>query len=92
MDTVFYCSNFGLRLNDFNFFMMGEKYMLSLLSAIIVCGIHIFLNKKAQLAPYKMISNHTTGGVLRAPCYTLLILYVLLLITPIRRMASGRTI
>ena len=36
MATVFYCSNLGLRLNDFNFYAMGKKYMLSLLSAIFV--------------------------------------------------------
>ena len=28
--------NFGLRFNDFNFYVMGEKYVLSLLSAILV--------------------------------------------------------
>ena len=36
MVTVFICSNLGLRLNDFNFYVMGKKYMLSLLSAILV--------------------------------------------------------
>ena len=25
METIFYCSNFGLRLNDFNFYVMGKK-------------------------------------------------------------------
>ena len=27
METVFYCSNFGPRLNDFNFYVMGKKYI-----------------------------------------------------------------
>ena len=36
METVFYCSNLGLRLNDFNFYVIGKKYVLSLLSAILV--------------------------------------------------------
>ena len=36
MVTVFICSNLGLRLNDFNFYVMDKKYMLSLLSAILV--------------------------------------------------------
>ena len=36
METVFYCSNRGLRLNDFNFYVMGKKYMFSLFSAILV--------------------------------------------------------
>ena len=34
MVTVFICSNLGLRLNDFNFYVKGKKYMLYLLSAI----------------------------------------------------------
>ena len=36
METVLYCSNLGVRLNDFNFYVMGKKYMLSLLSTILV--------------------------------------------------------
>ena len=36
MVTVFICLNRGLRLNDLNFYVMGTKYMLSLLSAILV--------------------------------------------------------
>ena len=36
METVLYCSNLGVRLNDFNFDVMGKKYMLSLLSTILV--------------------------------------------------------
>ena len=35
-ETVFYCLNSGLRLSDFNFYVMGKKYVLSLLSAILV--------------------------------------------------------
>ena len=34
--TVSYCSNFGLHLNDLNIYVMGKKYVLSLLSAILV--------------------------------------------------------
>ena len=36
MERVLYCSNFGLRFNDFNLYVMGKKYVLSLLSAILV--------------------------------------------------------
>ena len=36
METVLYCFNLGVRLNDFNFYVMGKKYMLSLLSTILV--------------------------------------------------------
>ena len=36
METVFYCSNFGLRSNDFNLYVMGKKYVLSFLSVILV--------------------------------------------------------
>ena len=36
MVTVFICSNHGLCLNNFSFCMMGKKYMLSLLFAILV--------------------------------------------------------
>ena len=36
MVIVFICSNRGLLINDFNFYVMGKKYMLSLLSAILV--------------------------------------------------------
>ena len=36
METVFYCLNLGLRLNDFNFYVMGKKNMLPLLSALLV--------------------------------------------------------
>ena len=32
----FICSHLGFRLNDTNFYVMGKKYMLSLLSAILV--------------------------------------------------------
>ena len=35
METVFYCSNFGLRFNDFNLYVMSKTYVLSLLSAIL---------------------------------------------------------
>ena len=41
METVFYRPNFGVRLNDSNTYVMGKKYMLSLLSSIIVlCNRH----------------------------------------------------
>ena len=36
METVFYSSNFGLRLNDFNFYVMGKECVSFLLSAILV--------------------------------------------------------
>ena len=36
MVIVFICSNRGPSLNDFNFYVMGKKYMLSLLSTILV--------------------------------------------------------
>ena len=29
MEKVFYCSDFGLCLNDFNFYKVGKKYVLS---------------------------------------------------------------
>ena len=38
MTTVFFCSNLGLHLYDFNFDVMGKKYMRSLLCAILVLG------------------------------------------------------
>ena len=41
IETVFYCSNFELRLNDFNFFVMGKEYVSSLLSVILVLSIVI---------------------------------------------------
>ena len=28
MEKVFYCSNFGFRLNDFNFYVMGKAYVV----------------------------------------------------------------
>ena len=39
METVFYGPNFGLRLNDFSFYVMGKKYMLPLLSAFYVLKV-----------------------------------------------------
>ena len=36
METVFYCSNFGLHFNDFTF--MGKKYVLSLSQVISSCS------------------------------------------------------
>ena len=36
LETVFHCSNLGPRLNEFSFYVMGKKYMLSLLSDIFV--------------------------------------------------------
>lgn len=36
METVFHCSNLGPRLNEFSLYVMGKKYMLSLLSDILV--------------------------------------------------------
>ena len=35
-ETAFYRSNLGLRLNGFNLYVMGNKYMLSLLPYILV--------------------------------------------------------
>ena len=29
METVLYCSNFGLRFNDFNLYVMGKKYYVA---------------------------------------------------------------
>ena len=45
MKTAFYCSNFGLHLNDFNFYVMGKKYVLSSLSAILVLCNRVKSNK-----------------------------------------------
>ena len=36
METAFRCSNLGPHLNGFNLYVMGKKYMLSLLSVILV--------------------------------------------------------
>ena len=36
MTTVVFCSNLGLRLYDFNVYVMGKKYMMYLLCAILV--------------------------------------------------------
>ena len=36
METVFYCSNFGVHFSDINLYVMGKKYVLPLLSAILV--------------------------------------------------------
>ena len=42
METVFYCSNFGLRFNDFNLYVIGKKYVLSFFStAILVLCNHV---------------------------------------------------
>ena len=49
MATVFFCSNLGLRLYDFNFYVMGKKYMLSLLCAILVCGNRV---KSSKITSY----------------------------------------
>ena len=38
MESVFYCSNLGLRLNDFNFYVMGYIYCLYCL-LFLFCGI-----------------------------------------------------
>ena len=45
METVFYCSNLGLRLNDFNIYLIGKKYMLSLLCTILVSGNRVESSK-----------------------------------------------
>ena len=39
MMTVIFCWNLGCHLNDFNFYVMGKKYMLSLLCAFLVWAI-----------------------------------------------------
>ena len=44
-ETVFYCSNFGLCFNYFNLYGMCKKYVLSLLSAILVLFNHIESSK-----------------------------------------------
>ena len=54
METVFYCSNFGLRLNDFHFYVMGKKYMLSLLSAILVLWNRV---KSSKITSYFVVSS-----------------------------------
>ena len=36
MTTVFFCSNLGLSLHDFNFDVIGKRYMLFLLCAIML--------------------------------------------------------
>ena len=36
METVFYCSYFMLRFNAFNLYVMGKRYVLSLLSPILI--------------------------------------------------------
>ena len=49
MTTVFFCSNLGLHLYDLNFNMMGKKYMLSLLCAILVLGNRV---KSSKITSY----------------------------------------
>ena len=52
MVTVFICSNLGLRLNDFNFYVMCKKYTLSLLSALL-----ILCNRVEKVVKLQVISS-----------------------------------
>ena len=49
MMTVLFCSNLGLHLYDFNFDMVGKKYILSLLCAILVLGNRV---KSSKITSY----------------------------------------
>ena len=49
MTTVFFCSNLDLRLYDFNFNVMGKKYILSLLCATLVLGNRV---KSSKITSY----------------------------------------
>ena len=45
MVTMIFWWNLGLRFNDLNFYVMGKKYMLSLLCAFIVLGNRVESSK-----------------------------------------------
>ena len=70
METVFYCSNFGLRFNDFNFYIMGKKYvlycLLFLFYAIVlkVVKLQVILSCSEQnifILVDKMVQHITVG-------------------------------
>ena len=54
---VFYCSILGLFLNDFTFEVMGKKYMLSLLSAILFFFFFFFFAIVLKIEKLQVISG-----------------------------------
>ena len=57
METVFYCPNLGLRLND-HFYAMGKKYMLS------VCPQFLFCTKVLKVVKLQVVSSCSERNIL----------------------------